>query len=95
MITYIGPLFVNYVYIYRTFIYRGSLFSIFTTLIYHKVLINNKTEQNTEQDTTYRYDKRSRMPTPVALSICLFYILQEVPCTLWLFVAAVKLKHHP
>jgi len=32
------------------FIYRGSLFSIFTTLIYHKVLINNKTEQDTEQD---------------------------------------------
>ena len=37
----------------------------FTTLIYHKVLINNKTEQVTEQDTTYRYDQRSRMPTPV------------------------------
>ena len=32
------------------FIYRGSLLSIFTTLIYHKVLINNKTEQDTEQD---------------------------------------------
>ena len=32
------------------FIYRGSFFSIFTTLIYHKVLINNKTEQDTEQD---------------------------------------------
>ena len=32
------------------FIYRGSLFSIFTTLIYHKVLINNKTEQDKEQD---------------------------------------------
>ena len=32
------------------FIYRGSVFSIFTTLIYHKVLINNKTEQDTEQD---------------------------------------------
>ena len=31
------------------FIYRGSLFSIFSTLIYHKVLINNKTEQDTEQ----------------------------------------------
>jgi len=30
--------------------YRGSLFSIFTTLIYHKVLVNNKTEQDTEQD---------------------------------------------
>ena len=39
----------------------------FTTLIYHKVLINNKTEQDTEQDTTYKYDKRSRMPTPIAL----------------------------
>jgi len=37
--------------------YRGSLFS----------LINNKTEQDTEQDTTYRYDQRSRMPTPIAL----------------------------
>ena len=32
------------------FIYRDGLFSIFTTLIYHKVLINNKTEQDTEQD---------------------------------------------
>jgi len=32
------------------FIYSGSFFSIFTTLIYHKVLINNKTEQDTEQD---------------------------------------------
>ena len=31
-------------------IYRGSLFSIFTTLIYHKVHINNKIEQDTEQD---------------------------------------------
>jgi len=39
---------------YIIFIYRGSLFSMFTTLIYHKVLINNKTEQDTEQDTTYR-----------------------------------------
>ena len=36
------------------FIYRGSLFSIFTTLIYHKVLINNKTEQDTEQDKQTR-----------------------------------------
>ena len=32
------------------FLYRGSLYSIFTTLIYHKVLINNITEQDTEQD---------------------------------------------
>ena len=32
------------------FIYRGSLFSIFTTLIYHKVLITNTTEQDTERD---------------------------------------------
>jgi len=32
------------------FIYRGSLFNIFTTLFYHKVPINNKTEQDTEQD---------------------------------------------
>ena len=31
--------------------YRGSLFSIIcTTLIYHKVLINNKNEHDTEQD---------------------------------------------
>ena len=37
-------------FILLDFIYRGSLFSIFTTLIYHKVLINNKTEQDTEQD---------------------------------------------
>ena len=36
-------------------------------LIYHKVLINNKTKQDTEQVTTYRYDQRTRMPTPVAL----------------------------
>jgi len=33
----------------------------FTLLIYHKVIINNKTEQDTEQDTTYRYDQLSRM----------------------------------
>jgi len=39
----------------------------FTTLIYHMVLINNKTEQDREQDTTYIYDQRSRMITPVAL----------------------------
>ena len=32
------------------FNYRGTLFSIFTTLLYHKVLINNKTGQDTEQD---------------------------------------------
>ena len=32
------------------FIDRGSLFSIFTTLFYHKVLINNKTEQDTNRD---------------------------------------------
>jgi len=38
-----------------------AFLAYFTTLIYHKVLINNKTEQNTEQDTTYRYDQRSRM----------------------------------
>ena len=38
-----------YVIILLDFIYTGSLFSIFTTLIYHKVLINNKTEQDTEQ----------------------------------------------
>jgi len=39
----------NFIYL-LDFIYRGSLFDIFTTLIYHKVLINNKTEQDTEQD---------------------------------------------
>ena len=47
MITYICLLFFLFL---LDFIYRGSLFSIFTTLIYHKVLINNKTEQDTEQD---------------------------------------------
>ena len=42
--------FCIYFYFYLLdFIYRGSLFNIFTTLIYHKVLINNKTEQDTEQ----------------------------------------------
>ena len=40
----------NMINILVDFIDRGSLFSIFTTLIYHKVLINNKTEQDTEQD---------------------------------------------
>ena len=40
----------NMINILVDFIYRGSLYSIFTTLIYHKVLINNKTEQDTEQD---------------------------------------------
>ena len=40
------------------FIYRESLFSIFTTLFYHKVLINNKTEQDTNQDKQ-RSDNRS------------------------------------
>ena len=39
-----------FIIILLDFIYRGSLFSIFTTLIYHKVLINNTTEQDTEQD---------------------------------------------
>ena len=38
-----------FIFILLDFIYTGSLFSIFTTLIYHKVLINNKTEQDTEQ----------------------------------------------
>ena len=42
-------LFIFIIYL-LDFIYRGSLFSIFTTLIYHKVLINNKTERDTEQD---------------------------------------------
>ena len=39
----------NMINILVDFIDRGSLFSIFTTLIYHKVLINNNTEQDTEQ----------------------------------------------
>jgi len=39
-----------YLFILVDFIYWGSLFSIFTTLIYHKVFINNKTEQDTQQD---------------------------------------------
>ena len=44
-------LFMYHLFIYLLdFIHRGSLFSIFTTLIYHKVLINNSTEQDTEQD---------------------------------------------
>jgi len=41
---------VYYLLVLLDFIYRGSLFSIFTTLIYHKVLIKNKTEKDTEQD---------------------------------------------
>ena len=59
----------TYVYISAfTATTRSSLaLYTFTTLIYHKVLINVKTEQDTEQDTTYIYDKRSRMPTPIAL----------------------------
>ena len=48
-------------------VYVYAIHTYFTTLIYYKALINNKTEQDTEQDTTYRYDKRSRMPTTVAL----------------------------
>ena len=43
-------LFIYYYLLLLDFIYRGSLFSIFTTLIYQMVLINNKTEQDTEQD---------------------------------------------
>jgi len=45
------------------FIYRGSLFSIFLTLIYHKVLINNKTEQNTEQDKQTKIMSLGKLPT--------------------------------
>jgi len=40
-----------------------------TSLIYHKVLINNITD--TEQDTTFRYGQRSRMPTPGALKFAI------------------------
>ena len=48
---FVGVVFLGKFYLFLLyFIYRGSLFSIFTTLIYHKLLINNKTEQNTEQD---------------------------------------------
>ena len=48
---YIENIYLLFYFIYLLdFIYRGSLFSIFTTLICHKVLINNKTEQDTEQD---------------------------------------------
>ena len=57
-------------YIYRereTLFIEEAYLAYFTTLIYHKVLINNKTEQDTEQDTTYRCDQRSRMPTPVSI----------------------------
>ena len=58
--------------VYLSFIQTLFIQEAYATLIYHKVLIINKTEQDTEQDTTYRYDQRSRMPTPVAL---LFEIL--------------------
>ena len=51
----------------QTLFIEEAYLAYFTTLIYHKVLINNKTEQDIEQDTAYRYDQRSRMPTPVAL----------------------------
>ena len=54
--------------VYLSFIQTLFIREAYATLIYHKVLIINKTEQ----DTTYRYDQRSRMPTPVAL---LFEIL--------------------
>ena len=36
-----------FIYLLLDFIYRRS---VLTTLIYHKVLINNKTEQDTEKD---------------------------------------------
>jgi len=39
---------------YRPLFIAEAYLTYFTTLIYHKVLINNKTEQDTEQDTTYR-----------------------------------------
>jgi len=35
------------------FTYRGRLVAYFTKLIYHKVLINNKTEQDTKQEFAY------------------------------------------
>ena len=41
---------IYFIYLFIRLYDRGSLFRIFTTLIYHKVLSNNKTEQDTEQD---------------------------------------------
>ena len=64
MFAFIGG--VHFVAMIYTLLIEEAYLEYFTTLIYHKVLINNTTEQDTEQDTTYRYDQRSRMPTPVA-----------------------------
>ena len=38
----------------QTLFIEEAYLAYFTPLIYHKVLINNKTEQDTEQDTTYK-----------------------------------------
>ena len=54
------------------FIYRRSLLTYFTTLIYHNVLINNKTEQDTEQDTAYKHiSGKVYVKWNECLSICL------------------------
>ena len=37
-------------FIYYTLFIKEAYLAYFTTIIYHKVLINNKTEQDTEQD---------------------------------------------
>ena len=37
-------------FIYYTLFIEEAYLAYFTTIIYHKVLINNKTEQDTEQD---------------------------------------------
>jgi len=39
-----------YLFIYYTLFIEEAYLAYFTTLIYHKVLINNKTEHDTEQD---------------------------------------------
>ena len=59
------------------FIYRGSLFSIFTTLIYHKVLINNKTEQDTKQD------KQTNILVEQLTYILTWYIWTVLQCTMF------------
>ena len=43
-------------------LYQGKLLAYMPTSVYIYI-----TDQGTEQDTTYRYDQRSRMSTQVAL----------------------------
>jgi len=45
------------VLVFLDFTYRGRLVAYFTKLIYHKVLINNKTEQDTKQEFAYMWQK--------------------------------------